>query len=325
MILGINLGNHAFISADTRASFKDKNKLPADDIQKIVILPKDKLVIAAAGKAIVAAEIVNSINNGIVDFPITVLSLEKEFQTIINNFLAKYDAGLMQGKVMPNNPFGDVVMLFQQFNGIAFNYRAICITFDINATITPIFKEYEIKKGKFILFGSRKKFLIEDLPYDSFKYVEEESTAYDKYLLATDMIIKTGNQMARDIVGNNLPYKSNPIGGLTITLHTIASEGNKLNYEGISGYRSIDDIMGKDVIDKQYCVPVITNFDPTKGLFYQSDMKKRGMLISNIVYKGIGIEPMFRYDSGGGRSNNSDSYYIEFHKYDLQNNMDLEL
>ena len=83
MILGINLGNHAFISADTRASFKDKNKLPADDIQKIVILPKDKLVIAAAGKAIVAAEIVNSINNGIVDFPITVLSLEKEFQTII--------------------------------------------------------------------------------------------------------------------------------------------------------------------------------------------------------------------------------------------------
>lgn len=83
MLLGINLENRAYLSADTRISYPDDKK--EDNIQKIEFLPKHNLIIAAAGKRGVAAAILKAIDNS---FLTTKISPD-EFKKFLDQFLEK--------------------------------------------------------------------------------------------------------------------------------------------------------------------------------------------------------------------------------------------
>ena len=85
MLLGINLKDHAFLSADTRATDLVTGEI-SDNVQKIEFLSKHGLIIATAGRVSIASEILDAITTGFIKIPFTTESFSKKFDKILENF-----------------------------------------------------------------------------------------------------------------------------------------------------------------------------------------------------------------------------------------------
>jgi len=321
MLLGVNLRDHAFLSADTRATDLATGKTN-DNVQKIEFLPRHGLIIATAGRVSVASEIFNAINKGFVKIPVTVESLSKKLDKILDSFLERETVE----KVMPHDLLGPVIMVFHEHNGDRIRMHALHVKFRIDTKITPDICEYEVKNGQYIAvgaIGANQPIKIADLPKDSLKYIDNNNykkiTYYD-YTLATDMIFETAKEIARSIkLNSKTKLKHNPIGGKTISVKTFIDSDKSCKYVGIPGYKSIIDE------DDQYQdVSTVTNLNTLSNRFYLRDMRKEGKIITNIEYKGPGIDPVLRYDSCPTSLGEEDMYYIGLFESTIRRNMNLE-
>jgi hypothetical protein len=317
MLLGINLTDRAFLSADTRATAKDG--CVKDDVQKIEILPKLGLIIATAGRVGIATEIFNAISIGFITTPITAKSVLSKIDGILSNFLARETVK----KIIPSSLLGPVIMLIHEYADKKIHMHAIHVKFKIGTKINSEIYEYEVRHGQYIkigFIGEDSPIYVKDLPRNSLKYLNHNKITYYDYTLATDMIFETAKKTARIIKYDpEIWLKHNPIGGKTISIKTWIDSKKNCRYIGIPGYKSIIDE------DEQYQdVSTVTMLDLSSNRFYLRDMRKEGMIISNIEYKGPGTKPVLRYDSCGtdyGRENiyyNGLSQNIATQKIDLE-------
>lgn len=304
MLLGINLTNHTFISADTRATNLNDGSIN-DNFQKIEILPKHGLIIATAGRVNIASEIYNSIVEGLIKTPITCKSISGEIYNIIKE-------KEQSKQKISNSIFGPVSMLFSEYDGRKFNMYVLRLTFEINKDIIPIISKHEVKNGQYVEIGylidSDSPIRISNLSDDSLKYLNNknyEKISYYDYTLATDMIFKMAKKISseKDIL-KNAKLKNNPIGGKTITIMASISSENNFNYFCIPGFKTIIDY------ENQYQdVSTVTRLDLSSNRFYLRDLRKEGKIISNIEYKGYGTEPILKYDSCRTDFSKEDIYY----------------
>lgn len=302
MLLGINLEDRAYLSADTRATYLSGKK--EDNVQKIEFLPKHNLMIAAAGKVVIAKAILEAIDNGLT----TVKSLPSEFQKILDRFLEK----TISQKLFPIDPLknGDMAMIFHETIRSKIYMTAIEVKFTIDQDISYQINERVVGNGQYIIVGGiigNKKIEIANIPEDSKKYISNPNITYDDYALATDKIFET--------IQNNGNLR---VGGKTISIKTFIDSTGNCKYIGIPGIKSI--IHNPDEYQD---VSTVTRFEESSNRFYLRDIRQEGMIISNIEYNGP-YPIRLKYDSCPKGSGKPDMYYIPFSKYENKN-MDLEL
>lgn len=321
MLLGINLKDHAFLSADTRVTDFVTGEV-RDIVQKIEFLPKHGLIIATAGRISIASEILDAITNGFVKIPITIESFSEKFDKVLNNFLKKETAK----KVMPHNLLSPVIMVFHEYNGERIRMHALYVKFKIDRKITFSIYGYEVKNGQYIAVGAigeDQPIKIAYLPKDSLRHIDSNNhrkTTYYDYTLATDMIFKTAKKIARIVKLNpKTKLRHNPIGGKTISVKTFIDSDKNCKHIGIPGYKSIID---KD--DQYQDVSTVTMLDISSNRFYLRDMRKEGKIITNVEYKGPGIDPVLRYDSCPTSTGKEDKYYIGLSGKTIRHNINLE-
>ena len=321
MLLGINLKDHAFLSADTRVTNLVSGEVE-DNVQKIEFLPKHGLIIATAGRVSVASEIIEAITTGFIKIPFTTESFSKKFDKILENFFKRETAK----KVLPHNLLSPVIMIFHEYNGERIRMYALHIEFRIDTKISFNIRGYEVKNGEYIAVGAigeNQPIKIAYLPKDSLKYIDNKDykkTTYYDYTLATDMIFNTAKKIAKTIKLNpKTKLKHNPIGGKTISIKTFIDPDKSCKYIGIPGYKSIIDE------DDQYQdVSMVTRLDLASNRFYLRDMRREGKIISNIEYRGPGIDPVLRYDSCPKNIGREDMYYIGLSGNTIRHNINLE-
>lgn len=302
MLLGVNLENQAYLSADTRVTSLDGTQ--EDNVQKIEFLPKYNLIMVAAGKVAIAKAILEAIDNGTT----TVKSLPVDFQNILDKSLKK----IISQKLFPIDPLknGDTAMIFQETIEGKIYMTAIEVKFTIDQNITYQINEHIIRSGQYIIVGGimgNKKIEIADIPKDSKKCISNPNITYDDYLLATDKIFET--------VKNNGNIR---VGGKTISIKTFIDSAGNCKCIGIPGIKSIIHRP-----DEYQDVSMVTRFEESSNRFYLRDIRQEGKIISNIEYNGP-YPIRLRYDSCPKGLGRPDMYYIPFSKYENEN-MDLEL
>lgn len=312
MLLGINFEDYAFLSADTRMT-DSLTKKTKDNIQKIEFLPTHNLIIAAAGRARIAFEVIQAIYNGLIEIPITKKSISKNIDKIIGDFVKKE----VQKKIALLNPLekGIALLVHQYYEG-RINMRAIRLQFQMQGTkITPVISEYLIKKGQYATIGEigrNAPIQISDLPRSSQKHLRQndpQKITYQDYELATSMILKRAETSG-----------SITIGGKTISIKTFIDSNGSLKYIAIHGLKSIIHKKGE-----YQDVSTATDFDPSSNRFYLRDIRNEGMIITNIDDTKPDFPPMLRYDSCPKDSGQPNIYYKKFSDHDVNQSMNLEL
>ncbi len=300
MLLGINLEDRAYLSADTRATFSSGEK--EDNIQKIEFLPENDLIVAAAGKVGIAKAILEAIDTDLA----TPKSLSNDFQRILDKFLEK----VKTQKYFSREPLGDVALIFHELVEKKISIRAVEVEFKIDQDISYQIKDYIVNKGQYIIVGGikgNKRIKIADITEDLNKYISGPNITYDDYTLATSAIFET--------VKNNGNFK---VGGKTISIKTFINPDGICEYIGIPGIKTI--IHSPDEFQD---VSMVTRFEESSNRFYLRDIRQEGKIISNIE-EGGPYPIHIRYDSCPMGSGKPDMYYIPFSEYE-DKNMDLEL
>lgn len=282
MLLGFNLGDQAFLSADTRISKKGNPK--RDDVQKIDVLADQGIIIAAAGSRGIAAYIVNTIKKGTIKLPLSKIGFLKNIDSIIDEYIENYisDRGNLPNDILD---YG-VILLVQSYDGEKIKMDYFKFEFIKNGERVITIEHEAISNGFYIkagAIGEENPIVINKIPEISVKLLKSWDTGeLESHLVVTNEIFKVALQNAQRI-------GEKKIGGKTVTLQVIIDRGF-LRYIPIRGFRSIIH-SHKEYQD----VSVITNYNPEIGRFFFRDMRSEGMIITNIDYSGD--KPALRYDS----------------------------
>lgn len=308
MLLGINLGDRAFLSADTRAT-NSVTKEKKDNIQKIEFLPN--LIIAAAGSARLATEILFAIRNSKIPLPISAKIFRENFNFIIGQILGKENSK----KVSSSCPLKPAIIVFNAYDGKKIRMWAIYIRFIIGTRIEYQIREYFINEGEYVIagaIGEGNPIKISKIPKSSTKFLSQADNLRPTFLdyeFVSNIILEKTKE-------NSLFS----VGGKILIVKTFVDSNNKFKYIGMRGRRSI---IHKE--DEYQDVSFITDFDLKSNRFFLRDSRNDGMIITHINNKEPGVMPTSNYDSCPKNSGLPDKFYIEFSKYEFSANMDLEL
>ena len=312
MIWGFNLEDVTYISGDTRVT--RQYHAPLDNLQKIEIIKPLGIFVAAAGSVSVAAEFVAAIKSGNISIPIFKEQLLVETESIIKQYLRKIESH----RVQPIDPLKPIILLFQYIIDSKVSMKAYHFTFiENNRRITTI-NEYVVNNNEYIKIGSigdKAPIHIDVIPSSSFNILHSplsSSIPFELYLEITNEIFEIAKA-----------NRVKTIGGKTTTLMSYKSGKDKYSYRGIRGYKSI--IHAENDFQD---VSMYTDLDIKSGIFYIRDMRKDGLIVTNI--KNINGKYKFYFDSCPPDSGEDDVFYKLFSTFRSDSNislgiMDMEL
>ena len=296
MVLGFNLGDVAFISGDTRATYKEGMKTYSDNLQKIDLIKTKNTVIAAAGGACSAAELVAAFSSNRLTVPgekeIIILEV-REIALDVKRRIEKLDK-------FPQNPLPPVILLFQYLEEDRVNMTVYRIQFIKDGEINPQVQIYPVKPNQFVKIGKTgdaEPVVVEEIPKDYVPVLKPpmlDGMPYEAYLAVTDAIFDVA-----------LSAGELSVGGKTTTLATFRLDDGRFASTGIKGFRSI--VHSEDSYQD---VSGYTDFNADRGLFLLRDLRREGRNQTHIIKEGDGYK--FYYDSCPRNIGVEDSYYELF-------------